>query len=260
MTTTRDIFTFAPAPRPEHFGKLQRAQTVSTSILAEVADKVEMTLAARQIMMLWGPPGTGKTYALRYVLAGKGFAELVFSETPSRKETLNAVHAALFGRPGTGNSGQIERTLKLALRDHAVILVVDEVESLNNKRLHLLRTLQDFPGSQLTLFLIGDENSRETVENDRRLSRRILTDVHFTAMSDEAVMRHLPSYHPLFERASRRRRRELCEVVFGGNWGDIARWTQIAEYTASQESAATLTDDLLAKIASRYWKPAGNGA
>lgn len=260
MTTTRDIFAFAPAPRPEHFGRLQHARTVSTSILAEVADKVEMTLQAQQIMMLWGPPGTGKTYALRSVLEGRDFAELVFSDTPSRKETLNAVHVALFGRPGAGNSGQIERTLKLALRDHAVILVVDEVESLNNKRLHLLRTLQDFPGSQLALFLIGDEHSRETVENDRRLSRRVLTDVHFTAMHDKAVIRHLPSYHPLFEGASRRRCRELAEVIFGGNWGDIARWTQIAEYTAAQEDATVLTDDLLAKIASRYWMPVGNGA
>ncbi len=260
MTTTRDIFAFAPAPRPEHFGSLQHAQTVSTSILGEVADKVEMTLQARQIMMLWGPPGTGKTYALRSVLEGRDFAELVFSDTPSRKETLNAIHVALFGRPGTGNAGQIERTLKLALRDHALVLVVDEVESLNNKRLHLLRTLQDFPGSQLTLFLIGDERSRETVENDRRLSRRVLTDVHFTAMNREAVIRHLRGYHPLFEGSSRRCRRELAEVVFGGNWGDIARWTQIAEYTAAQESMDLLTDDLLEKIASRYWKPLGKGA
>ncbi len=256
MTTSRDIFTFAAAPRPEHFGTLRHAQTVPTSILTEVADKVAMTLAARQIMMLWGPPGTGKTYALRCVLANMDFAELVFSETPSRKETLNAVHIALFGQPGSGNAGQIERTLKLALRQHAVILVVDEVESLNNKRLHLLRSLQDFPGSRLTLFLIGDEHSRTTVDSDRRLSRRILTDVHFAAMNQDAVMRHLPTYHPLFETASRRLRRQLYEETFDGNWGDIARWTQIAEYTATQQNAVTLTDDLLAKIESRYWKPA----
>ena len=164
------------------------------------------------------------------------FAELVFSETPNRKETVDAIHVAFFGRPGQGNSGQIERRLKIAFAERDLILVVEEFESLNNKRLHLVRTLQDFAGSRLTVFLVGDETSRTEVDRDRRLSRRILTDVHFAPMSLDAVLKHLPSYHPLFADAKPSMLAELYEESFDGNWGDIARWTRIAEYTAAERT------------------------
>lgn len=256
-TAPRRIFTFAPSPRPEHFGQMQGASTVPWAKLEEVRVKVAITLEARQIMLLSGPAGTGKTHALRYVLQGHDFAELVFSETPNRNETLNAIHIALFGKPARGNAGEIERTLRIALRQHRVILVVDEVESLNNKRRHLLRILQDFPGSQLTLFLIGDESSREIVDSDPRLSRRILTDVHFTAMSCTAVQKYLPAYHPMFAGVGKRLLRELYEESFGGTWGNIARWTKLAEYALAQEHADGLSPHLIARVQDNYWMPRG---
>lgn len=255
VTRSRDIFTFADAPKPEHFGAMEHAATIPWAKLNEVEEKVAMTLAARQIMMVWGHPGTGKTHALRYALRAHVFAELVFSETPNRKETVDAIHVALFGRPGQGNAGQIERRLKIAFAERDVILVVEEFESLNNKRLHLVRTLQDFAGSRLTVFLVGDESSRAEVDRDRRLSRRILTDVHFASMSLEAVLEHLPTYHPLFAEAKPSRLAQLYQECFNGNWGDIARWTRIAEYTAAEEGASTLTPRLIAKVQARFWMP-----
>jgi len=188
-------------PAPTHYGMLDGASFVETAKLKAVARLIRLVIATKQAGLIFGDAGLGKTTAVRYVLRvilEIPFAEVTFSDSPNRRENVDTLHRAILGRPGEGTAATIEAALRRAVCDRDVVLVVDEVESIDIKRLTTLRKLQDVPGARLAVIYIGDSNADAQLRADLRLDDRLLTGLRFDAISFDAIATHLPRYHPLY--------------------------------------------------------------
>jgi len=220
-------------PPPTHYGVMPAASFIVTKKLLAVERLIRLVTASHQAALIFGDAGLGKTTAVRYVLSvklKKPFAEVTFSGSPHLRENMDTLHQAILGRPGIGTAAKIEAELQRAVRQHDVILVVDEVESIKIDRLTAIRKLQDVPGSRLSVIYIGDAGSKRRMEEDKRLADRLLPGVEFKKMTFEQFVEKLTDYHPLYEGVPRAVAKRLHDDVLHGSWRAIAKFTLCAQF------------------------------
>lgn len=251
-------------PPPTHYGALTDAAFIETKKLLAVERLVALAIRSHQAALIYGDAGLGKTTAVRYVLGvklNKQFAEVTYSDSPHRRENVDTLHRAILGRPGVGTAGKIEADLRRAVRENDIILVVDEVESINIERLTALRKLQDVTAARLSIIYIGDAASATRMMQDRRLDDRLLTGLEFKQMNFAQFTEKLTDYHPLYTNLPRTLARKLHDEVLHGSWRAIAKFTVCAQFVIDSEEnlegERSLRNDQVVLMATRlFW----NGA
>lgn len=248
-------------PPPTHYGMMSDASFVVTRKLLAVERLVRLVTSSHQAALIFGDAGLGKTTAVRYVLSvrlRKPFAEVTFSGSPHPRENVDTLHRAILGRPGVGTAAKIEGELRREVREHDVILVVDEVESIKIERLTALRKLQDVPGARLSVIYIGDAKSKTRMQEDKRLTDRLLTGLEFKRMNFEQFTEKLTDYHPLYEGVPSTVVKRLHDHVLHGSWRAIAKFTLCAQFVIDFDDElvgerSLVNSDVVSRATRLFW-------
>lgn len=172
MSATTTLVNGRPPALPDNLA--------STPSLKRATTAFTLTLRQKAIMLMDGPPGTGKTTAAaRFVeqaIAHEIPAVYVaIPERPSPSELLRLFIEAVSGTPGCGTKHDMENEARALLADFGGLLVVDEVQNLRRSGMQELRYLHDDAQTDIAILLSGwqaDKVIRERPDLDSRVRYR----------------------------------------------------------------------------------------
>lgn len=151
-----------------------------TESLEHAALAFRLTLRQKAIMLLDGPPGTGKSTTASYLIdqatsEGVPAVYVAIPERPSPTELLRVLIEAISGTPGIGSKHDMENEARALLQDHGGLIVVDEVQNLRRAGLQELRYLHDDSQTNVAMLICGwqaDKVIREQPDLNSRVRFR----------------------------------------------------------------------------------------
>lgn len=186
MSTTANAPTPAPVP----------VQT-SCFVLAQVVAKQAATQSL--IAGFFGPPGTGKTFSLRYFCATSGFSTVYVTASPSpqRKEIFEELLLATTGQVPNVSTRELRRACEEVLADRQRVVVVDECQNLSWLWHAQLRSLHDHPDAKFALLLAGGTGAERTLKRDKQLWSRVRMRVRFEPLAGQELLNALHAFDPI---------------------------------------------------------------
>lgn len=136
---------------------VQLPELAETSVYKEVQAVLDYVHSQRDIGVIYGPAGIGKTTALR------AFQEvtpltvyITANQTTSGSKALLEEILYQLGRPESGTPRRMMRTIVEVLRDSGRMVIIDEAQHLSYRALETLRALYD--QCNIGLILAGNES------------------------------------------------------------------------------------------------------
>lgn len=188
MTTVFPLLASGAAP--DLPPALVRTRSLENAVL-----QLQLTLRQKAIMLLDGPPGTGKTTTVAHLLeqaaaTGVPTVYVAIPERPSPTELLRVLIEAISGTPGAGSKHDMENEARALLQLHGGMIAVDEVQNLKSAGLQELRYLHDDAQTNVAMLISGWQ-----------------ADAVIRAQPDlNSRIRYRTGFHPL-------QRHELVDVV-----------------------------------------------
>lgn len=244
-----------------HYQGLTDATTVATEALLDARDLIDQLCHAQAMGAIYGPAGTGKTFAVAASLAEHDEKDWLRTDFRARP-TLRYVRAEL-GRllelPVTRMSPfEADWALKAALAERFWFLVIDEAQWLNRECFEYLRYLHDDARTRFALLFVGGDGAYEVLRREPMLDSRIYAHQRFGPLSPAEVETTLPGYHRIFHDAAPELLRLVDELCAHGNWRSWARFTHHADRLCRQTGRAAC-DEEIARNAFRYLGGGGRG-
>lgn len=151
-----------------------------TQTMRNAAIGFQLAVKQKAIMLLDGPPGTGKTTTAAYLIRqanneGVPTVYVAIPERPSPTELLRVLIEAISGTPGQGSKHDMENEARALLQDHGGLIVVDEVQNLRRSGLQELRYLHDDSQTNVAMLICGwqaDQVIREQPDLNSRVRFR----------------------------------------------------------------------------------------
>ena len=225
MTTITDWGT--------HWHGLTDARVINTEPKLRTERIIASVVTHRGIVHIYGPAGSGKTFATARALAGVETPTVyaLFDGQANPKEM-----ASVLLREATGCAHDGTRA---TLRDECVnvfgtptILVIDEVQHLQRDCMYFLRYLHDHPLTNVTIILVGGPESRMRVGGNSALSSRVRS-CPFEPVKLDVLLAAIPKYHRIFRGIAPADIQRIYDLYAGG---DLRRWAEFA-ITAIDECA-----------------------
>jgi len=222
-----------------HYQGLGGASAVATEALLDARELIGGVSDAQAMGAIYGPAGTGKSFAVTEVLTDRAERDWVHTEFRCRR-TLRYVRqelARLLGIPEAGRLGPFETdwSLKHALSGAFQLLVIDEAQWLNRECFEYLRHLYDDPDTHFALLFVGGDGCYEVLRREPMLDSRLYAHQRFTALTQAEVLTVIPGYHPIYTDADPTVLRLVDEV-----WVIVARCPPGPRSTAPTSSALEL--------------------
>jgi DNA transposition AAA+ family ATPase len=167
----------------DHFLKLQGANVVATERLLDVRDLVTDLVEVQAMGAVYGPAGTGKTFAVEQALSTQA-ANSAIRTTFRSRPTTRFVRHELYTLLGLGvepprSPVETDRILKEALSERLRLVVVDEAQWLNREALEYFRHLHDDSNTTFALLFVGGAGCYEVIRREPMLNSRMYAHVRF---------------------------------------------------------------------------------
>jgi DNA transposition AAA+ family ATPase len=214
-----------------HYLGLEGAAVVATEQLLDACDLVRVVAEARGMGAIYGPAGTGKTFAVGEAVRAMGSEDHVHTDFRCRP-TVRYLRSVLYECLGLGQlvvgPFDADRTLKAALSERPRLVVIDEAQWLNRECFEYLRHLHDDPGTVFSLLFVGGAGCYEVLRREPMLDSRLYAHLRFRALNESEVAAAIPLYHPIYYEVPA----ELVDLVDGhcahGNFRNWAKFTHHA--------------------------------
>lgn len=185
-----------------HFLALPDAALLETNSLLLVARAIDDCVAARAMGVVHGVAGVGKTFSLEHHLAQRPALETVWIDSvqrPTMRRLAQELMFALTGAKPPGVRTDMLDELVAVLSDTPRLVIIDEAQRLNHECIDFFRYLHDRRQTDFALILAGGNNCWEVLSREPMLRSRVWRRVHIRPMTEQAVLQHIPGYHPIYE-------------------------------------------------------------
>jgi len=231
-----------------HYQNLAGAQAVATEALLDARDLIAEVADAEAIGAIYGPAGTGKSFAMAETLGERPNSDWLRTDSRCRP-TLRYVRlelGRLLGLPGAGRLGPFEAdwTLKRALSERFWLIVIDEAQWLNRECFEYLRHLHDDPDTHFALVFAGGDGCYEVLRREPMLDSRLYAHQRFGPLAPGEVLALVPRYHPIYAEADPKVLRLVDDVCAHGNFRAWARFTHHAARLCARAGRAGCDEEI----------------
>jgi hypothetical protein len=241
---------------------LETASTAHTTAFRHAQIALGQALHHRDIGVLSGEPGSGKTYALEAFLGSPAMDShsstwLDMPPKPAAKEVLVRTLQAVTGSANPRcTQYELTDTLVEVLRGSDHVLVIDEAHHLPGAGLQQLRYLHTQCEFTFTLLLAGSDLA-SAMGRAPELRSRVESIVVFAPMNSEDLLPTLRSWHPLLAASPSAELRRIDQIWGRGNfraWAKFLRTAiELAAVTHTDTLTTTLTDSVLTILGADGW-------
>lgn len=230
-----------------HHLDLADARTLPTTALALTTRAVHDLVQARAMGVVHGPAGCGKTFAWQ-TAAGRldvAVCAVQFPSRPSMLRVAQVLFGRLTGQPPTGNRFWLGDQLIDLLAETPRLIVIDEAQWLTRESIEYLRHLHDDPATRFGLLLAGGDGCWQVLAREPMLRSRLHRRVIFAPLDRDAVLRAIPSYHPIYSAADPALIAQIDEHFAKGN---LRAWAEFT-HTANDLCKSSASECVNAEIA-----------
>jgi hypothetical protein len=211
------------------------ARTVLTRSLRLLLRFGRSVVTRRDILVVYGTPGTGKTFAVLTLcreLANWVYVPVDANMTPHA--FMHRLLECLTGRPTDRElrGHLLERHVIDELRARQPILVIDDANFLGRKLIAQFIYLHAF--ADFALVLAGHQLDR-VLRRSPELETRVARSVAFRRLRRDELLRVLADFHPLFARTAPEVLREIDTRWARGN---LRRWARLLEVVVTEHPEA----------------------
>ncbi|MGI8803156.1 MAG: AAA family ATPase [Solirubrobacteraceae bacterium] len=219
----------------EHYLGLAGARTMPTTALQLTRRAVADLVDLEAMGVVYGPAGSGKTFAWRTAVAGLDVpvCAVQFPSRPSMLRVAQVLLGQLSGTTPKGSRFALSDELIDLLAERPRLVVVDEAQWLNRDCIEYVRHLHDDPATKFSLLLVGGNGCWEVLEREPMLRSRLFRRVAFAPMTAEGVLRVIPNYHPLYQGVDPELLLLIDDVFAHGFFRDWATFTHTAQRVCS---------------------------
>ncbi len=237
-----------------HYQSLDGAAVLATEDLLDARDLISEISTAAAIGAIYGPAGTGKSFAVDEAVADHTAAHAVRTDFRARP-TMRYVRqelGRLLGVATTGRAAPFEAdwALKRVLSERFRLVIIDEAQWLNRECFEYLRHLHDDPDTCFALLFVGGDGCYEVLRREPMLDSRLYAHQRFTPLTPGAVLAAIPAYHPIYANADPALLRLINDTCGHGNFRSWARFTCHA-LRLCQRTGRPVCDEEIARNAFR---------
>jgi hypothetical protein len=235
-----------------HYQMLDGAAVLATEDLLDARDLIGEITAAVAMGAIYGPAGTGKSFAVEEAIADRVEADYVRTDFRARP-TMRYVRqelGRLLGVHAAGGAFEADLALKRALSERFRLVIIDEAQWLNRECFEYLRHLHDDPDTCFALLFVGGDGCYEVLRREPMLDSRLYAHQRFGPLSPSAVLAAIPAYHPIYADADPAVLRLVDATCGHGNFRSWARFTCHATRLC-QRTGRTVCDEEIARNAFR---------
>ncbi len=238
-----------------HYQSVAGANVIATKQLLRAADLVGDIVEVRAMGAIYGPAGTGKTFAVEQALAGqpeRSWTRTAFRSRPTTRYLRHELYSDLgLGEEVPNSPVETDRILKAALAERFRLLVIDEAQWLNRECLEYLRYLHDDPRTQFALLLVGGAGCFEVLRKEPMLASRIYEYLRFAPLTRDEVLQVIPVYHAIYEGVPAALIGRIDEDFADGNFRHWAKFTDHARRFATKVGRVTLDEEIAENVLAR---------
>jgi DNA transposition AAA+ family ATPase len=213
----------------DHFLGVEGVTIIATEQLLDTRDLVAELIEVHGMGAVYGPAGTGKTFAVTQALTDHRQRTWVRTAFRSRP-TMRYVRHELYCKLGLGvapppSPVETDVLLKGALDEHVRLVVIDEAQWLNRECFEYLRYLHDDAATTFALLLVGGAGCYEVLRREPMLDSRLYAHLRFAPMTPEEVTAVIPVYHPIYQGVPASLITLVDEKCAHGNFRNWAKFT-----------------------------------
>jgi DNA transposition AAA+ family ATPase len=240
----------------DHFLDLPGAAVIATDQLLDTRELVAELVEATAMGAIYGPAGTGKTFAVSRALGNHAQRNVVSSTFRSRPTTRYVRHE-LYRILGLGiappsSPVETDLLLKQALGERRWLLVIDEAQWLNRECLEYLRYLHDDRTTTFAMLLVGGAGCYEVIRREPMLDSRLYAHLRFAPLSPDEVAVVIPLFHPIYHDADLRVIALVNEVCAHGNFRNWALFTHHAALVMKRGGLTAFTEEVARNVFGRF--------
>jgi hypothetical protein len=249
-----------------HYLELEGAAVVATEQLLDTRDLIAALTDSQATGAIYGPAGTGKTFAVAQALAERPQEEWVRTHFRSRPTTRYLRHE-LYTALGLGADvglgrmpGPVETdtALNKELAGRSRLLVCDEAQWLNRECFEYLRWLHDNEASRFALLFVGGAGCYEVLRREPMLDSRLYAHLRFEALTADEVAAVIPVYHPVYADVPGELIGLVDDHCAHGNFRNWAKFTHHALRLCEATGRAVVDDEIARNVFARLGGKVGH--
>lgn len=237
-----------PQPAGRHLAGLDDAAVVATTAFRKTQVLCRQTADLREIGLVSGEPGLGKSFAVGEFARGCGL-DTVWLQLPPRPTPKEITVRLLDQLVGAGDTRDVLYDLTeelVAALATPRLVVLDEAQNLNTVGLNQVRYLHDRPETDFAMLLVGGAGCEDTIRRDPQLDSRVARRVRFAPLVGDELTDALRAFHPLLAASDAALLHELDERYARGVF---RRWARIVQVAAPLAREAGTPDRLTMRVA-----------
>jgi DNA transposition AAA+ family ATPase len=235
-----------------HFLNLTGARVIATEQLLDTRDLVTDLIEVGAMGAVYGPAGTGKTFAVAQALADRpsgSWVRTTFRSRPTTRFVRHELYTALgVGVDPPTSPVETDRLMKRALGECFRLVVIDEAQWLNRECFEYFRHLHDDPQTTFALLFVGGAGCYEVLHREPMLDSRLYAHVRFAPLTPKQVLQVIPVYHRIYSGVDPSLITLVNERCARGNFRTWAKFTQHALRIMERDGRSSLDEEVARNV------------
>ena len=216
-----------------HANRIEDIPFIITRQVKEVAAACHALIETRDMGVIYGDPGVGKTLTTEYITARwhrRGYPKAICAEADVGSTPVGVAKTILKGladlRPA--NAADMARIIaNLARRQKVELITIDEAERLNRHCLEMVRSIYD--KTKVPVMLIGMTDIVRKLKSHKKFYSRIGMAYYFEPLSYEQLAQHLSILHPLLADIDPATEKRLLAFIYQATRGEFRRINRLVK-------------------------------